>query len=290
MAIEVFSGTSIPRELTTAAMEFLWAKWRTLQATGGLTLQRLAEESDCILRTNSAHMMPVGDDFIYIYVGETIQQAAGENRTGTLLSNNTNPIAKEFAAVYRQVAQRMQPAFVRFTGTRSQTGRLWHRLIMPIPIGDNAVCLFIYSELISHQLEVYEQLFRTAPDAMIIACPMVNDVGHTTDGWVIMMNDRAREVLGVEGSIGNLRLSQVPQFAGIDFWGRIYAPRASAAMAPLTTAEFDIELMRFPHVFGLRLRPKETVARVDDPVTLAPALERARIEGPTPWVTGSYTP
>ncbi|KQW19424.1 hypothetical protein ASC80_18765 [Afipia sp. Root123D2] len=289
MAIEVFSGTSIPRELTTAAMEFLWAKWRTLQATGGLTLQRLTEESDCVLRTNSAHMMPVGDDFIYIYVGETIQHAAGENRTGTLLSANKNPLAKEFAAVYRQVVQRMQPAFVRFTGTRSQNGQLWQRLVMPIAIGDGAVCLFIYSELISHQMEVYDQLFRTAPDAMIIACPMVNDVGHTTDGWVTMMNDRAREVLKFEGSIGNLRLSQVPQFAGIDFWGRIYAPKASAAMAPLSTADFDIELMRFPHVFGLRLRPREAVVQVTEPVSLAP-LERARVEGPTPWITGSYTP
>ncbi|MFT6669421.1 MAG: hypothetical protein ACJAVZ_000875, partial [Afipia broomeae] len=33
MAIEVFNGTSIPRELTTAAMEFLWVKWKTLNDT-----------------------------------------------------------------------------------------------------------------------------------------------------------------------------------------------------------------------------------------------------------------
>jgi hypothetical protein len=128
---------------------------------------------------------------------------------------------------------------------------------------------------------------------------MVNDVGHTTDGWVIMMNDRARDVLKFEDSIGNLRLSQIPQFAGIDFWGRVYAPKTANAQAPLDTATFEIELMRFPHVFGLRLKPKEAVAQITDPVTLAPAeqarievpaLERSRIEGPTPWVMGSYTP
>jgi PAS domain-containing protein len=299
MAIEVFSGTSIPRELTTAAMEYLWAKWRTLHATGDLTLQRLTGESACVKRANSAHMIASGDDFIYVYVGEAIQQAADENLTGTLLSENGNPLAKEFAAVYRQVAQRMQPAFVRFTGTRKQTGELWQRLIMPIKIGDGTVCLFIYSELINHQMEVYDQLFRTAPDAMIIACPMVNDVGHTTDGWVIMMNDRAREVLKFEGSIGNLRLSQIPQFAGIDFWGRVYAPKTANAQAPLDTADFEIELMRFPHVFGLRLKPKDAAAQIVGTVPLAPAeparaeapaLERSRIEGPTPWVMGSYTP
>jgi PAS domain-containing protein len=300
MAIEVFSGTSIPRELTTAAMEYLWAKWRTLHGTGELTLQRLTDESGYIRRANTTHMMQVGDDFVYVYVGDAMQKGADENLTGTLLSANQNPLAKEFAAVYRQVAQRMQPAFVRFTGTRKQTGELWQRLIMPVRIGDNAVCLLIYSELINHRMEVYDQLFRTAPDAMIIACPMVNDVGHTTDGWVIMMNDRARDVLKFEDSIGNLRLSQIPQFAGIDFWGRVYAPKTVNAQAPLDTATFEIELMRFPHVFGLRLRPKAAaieIPQVDEPVTLAPAEParteapaRARIEGPTPWVMGSYTP
>lgn len=303
MAIEVFSGTSIPRELTTAAMEYLWAKWRTLNATGDLTLQRLTGESIYVKRANSAHMIASGDDFVYVYVGEAIQHAADQNLTGTLLSDNDNPLAKEFAAVYRQVAQRMLPAFVRFTGTRRQTGELWQRLIMPIKIGNGTVCLFIYSELVNHQMEVYDQLFRTAPDAMIIACPMVNDVGHTTDGWVIMMNDRARDVLKFEGSIGNMRLSQIPQFAGIDFWGRVYAPKTANVQASLGTSEFEIELMRFPHVFGLRLKPKDAVkdavAVVSEPVTLAPAeqtpteapaLERSRIEGPTPWVMGSYTP
>ena len=62
MAIEVFSGTSIPRELTTAAMEYLWAKWRTLHATGDLTLQRLTGESACVKRANSAHMIASGDE------------------------------------------------------------------------------------------------------------------------------------------------------------------------------------------------------------------------------------
>ncbi|WP_458758933.1 hypothetical protein ACSVBT_21175 [Afipia sp. TerB] len=292
MAIEVFSGTSIPRELTTAAMEYLWAKWRTLHGTGELTLQRLTEESGYVQRANISQMMQAGDDFVYVYVGDAMQKAAGENLTGTLLSANQNPLAKEFAAAYRQVTQRMQPAFVRFTGTRTQNGQLWHRLIMPIRIGDNAVCLLIYSELVNHQMEVYDQLFRTAPDAMIIACPMINDVGHTTDGWVIMMNDRAREVLKFEGSIGNLRLSQIPQFAGIDFWGRIYAPKTANAQAPLGSADFEIELMRFPHVFGLRLRPKAAaveIPQVDEPVTLAP-LERTRTDAAVPWGVGSYTP
>lgn len=257
MAIEVFNGTSIPRELTTAAMEYLWAKWRTLKETNDLTLARLTEESSFDLRPNSTYMISVGDDFAYMYVGSALQAATGERAlAGTMMSRSDNPIRREFGEVYRQVARRMAPAFIRFTGTRSQSGQIWQRLVLPIRVGDGATVLMIYSELISHQTEVYEHLFRTAPDAMVIACPITNDVGHTTDGWVLMMNDRARQLLKYDGSLGNLRLAQLPQFAGIDLWGRLYAPKFATSAMPVTTADFDVEIMRFPHVFGLRLRPK----------------------------------
>lgn len=256
MALEVFNGTSIPRELATAAMEFLWAKWKTLNDTNELTVQRLTEECSYRLRANSIHMVSVGDDFAYIYVGEAIQAAAREKLGGSLLSRLTNPLKDDFAEVYRQVVRRMAPSFIRYTGGRSQSGQVWQRLVLPIKITEGTVMLVIYSELISYQLEVYEHLFRTAPDAMVIASPITNDVGHAVDGWVVMMNDRARQLLNFDGSIGNLRLTQLPQFAGVDIWGRLYAPKSAAAVTPVTTADFNVEIMRFPHVFGLRISPK----------------------------------
>lgn len=269
MALEVFNGTSIPRELATAAMEFLWAKWKTLHSTNDLTLQRLTEECSYPLRANSTYMMSVGNDFVYMYVGQAMQTAAGRNLAGTLISQSDNPLAPAFAEVYRQAAKKLTPTFLRFTGTRSQGGQLWQRLVLPIKIADGAVILVVYSELISHQTEVYDHLFRTAPDAMVIACPIVNDVGHATDGWVVMMNDYARALLNFDGSIGNLRLNQLPQFAGVDLWARLYAPK-SAAVTSVAIANFDVEIMRFPHVFGLKIRPKT----FEDPdVTLVPEAE-----------------
>lgn len=274
MAIEVFSGTSIPRELTTAAMEFLWVKWKTLHDTNDLTLQRLTEECSYELRSNSIHLLSVNDDFVYMYVGEAMQANAGESLAGTLLSQQINPLKREFADVYRHVAKRLTPAFVRFTATWSQSGQLWQRLVLPIRVTDGTVILVVYSELINHQTEIYDHLFRTAPDAMIIACPITNDAGHATDGWILMMNDRARHLLRFDGTIGNLRLTQLPQFAGVDLWGRLYAPKSAAAATPVTTADFDVEIMRFPHVFGLRISPK--AARLDaDAATLVPSMSAA---------------
>ncbi len=84
MAIEVFQGGSIPRELSSGAMEFLWAKWKTLNATNGLSLQRLTEESSHPLRANSTYMLSAGDDFVYMYVGDAIQAIIRFNPTGQL--------------------------------------------------------------------------------------------------------------------------------------------------------------------------------------------------------------
>ncbi|RIK96430.1 MAG: hypothetical protein DCC74_10350 [Proteobacteria bacterium] len=268
MALEVFNGTSIPREFATAPMEYLWAKWKVLSATGELTLQRLTEGSSYPLRAHLSLLASFGDDFVHLTVGETAQRASDENPSGKRLSQS-DALTREFADIYRRAAQTLKPAFVRFTSAHAQAGVIWQRLILPVAVPDGPVLLAVYSEPVNHSLEVFEHLFRTAAEAMIVASPIANDVGHTVDGWVLMMNDRARECLHFTGNIGNLRLSDLPQFRDIAIWGRLYAPKGAAA-TPLTTAQFDLELMRFPHAFGVRLRQKAGFAADAGP--LAPAL------------------
>lgn len=277
MALEVIFGASIPRELTTPTMEFLWAKWKTLKATNHLTLQRLTEESRHSLRPNLAYLMSSNDNFAYLYVGEAVQAGHGNAESGNMVSDNNGPRTSDFMQVYRQVASTMTPAFVRFSGESLQPGQLWVRIILPIQIAENSTMLVCYSEVASHQNEVYEQLFRTAPDAMLIACPICNDAGHTTDGWVTMMNDRACEMLGRATGIANLRLSEIPQFKNIDLWGRLYAPRPGGGPQVLKTDEFDLEVLRFPHAFGLRIRQR-MLAEIGDAVPLAPVAVNGKHE------------
>lgn len=269
MALEVIFGASIPRELTTPTIEFLWAKWKTLKATNHLNLQRLTEESRHSLRPNLAYLISTGDSFAYLYLGEAVQAGHGNAQSGHVLSDNIGPRASDFMQVYREVAARMTPAFVRFSGESLQPGQLWVRIILPIEVAEGSVMLVCYSEVVSHQMEVYEQLFRTAPDAMLIACPICNDAGHTTDGWVTMMNDRACELLRHNSGIANLRLSEIPQFRNIDLWGRLYGPRPGGGPQVLKTDDFELEILRFPHAFGLRLRQR-ALAEVNEAVPLAP--------------------
>lgn len=269
MAIEVFQGGSIPRELASGAMEFLWAKWRALSATGGLSLQRLTEESSYELRANSTYLISTGDDFVFMYVGEGIQAAAGGNRTGQLVSHSDNPIACDLLAAYRQAARTLAPSFVRFSGARNGR-RIWQGLILPIKLAPGTVLLVCYSELVSHHSEVCEHLFQTSREAMLIASPIANEAGDVVDGWIVMMNDAARELLRFRDSIGNLRLRHLSRLDDLELRFKLHPPVASGSIARITCGEdYDVEIIRFTHVFALRLTERAH-AHTDAPA-LAPA-------------------
>lgn len=275
MALEVFNGNTLPREFATAPMEYLLAKWKVLSATGELTLQRLTEETSYPLRPNLMLLTTCEDDFVHVYVGEALLREAGETAPRGRLSQGRSALAGEFADVYRRSVQHLKPVFVRFTEPGSHRGTVWQRLILPVPLSDGLTMIVAYSEPISHSLEIYEHLFRTASDAMVVACPITNEVGHTVDGWVLMMNDRAREWLHFTGDLGNLRLNDLPQFRDVTVWGRRHAPKGATATMPLTTAQFDLELMRFPRAFGVRLRPKPDFAADAGPLAPAPGANAA---------------
>jgi PAS domain-containing protein len=280
MAIEVFQGSAIPRDLATAGLEFIWAKWRTLSGTGALSLQRLVEEGDPAIGERCHVLIPAGDDFAYGFVGAALVEFIRPGTAGTVLTRNDTALARAFVEIYRRVLREGAPAFIRFTGHKGSPGTIWHQVVMPVPVSPELTLIVCYSEIISHQIEVYEHLFRTASDAMTVACPITNDAGHVVDGWVLMMNDRAREMLRFDGALGNLRLSDLRQFDGIDLWGRIYAPRHTVTTKVVAARDFDVEILRFPHVFGLRLRAKG-VAVIEGPA-LAPGSRPARINASPP--------
>jgi hypothetical protein len=271
MAIEVFQGGSIPRELASGAMEFLWAKWRVLNATGSLSLQRLTEESSYELRSNATYLVSSGDDFVFMYVGDAIQAAAGTNRTGQLVSKSDNPIARDLLAAYRQAARTMAPSFVRFSGARNGR-RIWQGLILPIKLAPGTVLLVCYSELVSHHSEVCEYLFQTSRDAMVIASPITNEAGDVTDGWIVMMNDAARDLLGFRDSIGNLRLRHLPGLGELDLRFRLHPPVAPGSVSHAACGAYcEVEIIRFAHAFALRLMGAPAHAQLGDAPELAPA-------------------
>jgi PAS domain-containing protein len=254
-------------------MEFLWAKWKTLNATNSLSLQRLTEESSHALRANSTYMLSAGDDFVYMYVGETIQAIIRFNPTGKLLSTSESPVARDLLGVYRQASKTLMPSFVRFSSARNSR-QIWQGLVLPVRLAPGTVLLVCYTELISHQSEVWEHLFQTSRDPMLIASPISNEMAEVVDGWVVMMNDAARDFLGFHDATGNLRLKQLERLQTLDLRFRLQPPVPAGTVIAAAGAGISAEIIRFAHVFALRLDTRGALGRSDDRIDapeLAPA-------------------
>ena len=188
MAIEVFYGATVARELSSAATEYLWAKWQTLNGTQSLSLQRLTEESDTVTRDDLAFLTSSDDDFVFLYVGKNIQAGFRNNPTGQRVLQSTDPVAKEIGDVFQEVAETVTPAFVRFPGRRVNNGLIWQVLVLPIRLG-GVVVLVCHIEQIRPASSVYEQLFHSSTDAMIVARPISADINNVVDGRILVMNE-----------------------------------------------------------------------------------------------------
>lgn len=275
MAIEVFHGSTLVRELTSSATEYLWAKWQTLNSIRSLSLQRLTEESDTVTRDDLAFLIPAGtDDFVFMYVGKNIQTGFRRDPTGSRLVQSGHPVAKAAGEVFRQVSDTMTPAFFRFPGRRVHNGLMWQGLVLPLQL-DSMVMLACHLEQTRPSSDVYEQLFHGSPDAVIVARPVNADAGNVVDGRIVAMNKAARVVLGFHGEIGHLRLSQLPKLKSLQLGFKLPTqPAERSALQIFRSDDFDIEVIRFPDVFAVRLhmhRPVIALGAKDSAPDLAPA-------------------
>ena len=187
------------------------------------------------LRANSTYMLSAGDDFVYMYVGDAIQAIIRFNPTGRCCRCRKVRSRATCSACYHQAARTLVPSFVRFSSARNSR-QIWQGLVLPIKLAPGTVLLVCYTELISHQSEVCEHLFQTSREAMLIASPIANEMGEVTDGWVVMMNDAARDLLDFRDSTGNLRLKQLQRLQGLELRFKLHPPAAIGTVMRLAGA------------------------------------------------------
>lgn len=272
MAIEVFYGATLARELSSSATEYLWAKWQTLNATQSLSLQRLTEESDVVSRNDLAFLMPGGEDFVFFYVGKNIQAGFGRDLTGKHLRRSKNPVATATSDVFHRAVETATPAFIRFPGRRIRNGLMWQALVLPIRL-ESTVMLVCHIEQLRPAPSVYEQLFHGSTDAMIVAKPINADANNVVDGRILVMNKAARALLGLDGDYVQLRLSQLPKLQKLRGGFRMQTSSTEDhAWQRIPGEDFNIEVIRFADVVALRLHMNEPlIAKADVGPALAPA-------------------
>lgn len=233
-------------------MRFLLTKWDTLSAMKRLTLQAVTETGGFNIVDNSSYMLRAGEDFFFMHVGRNIQAAIGKNFTGLMLSIINDTVARDLIDAYHQAIAQEKPMFMRFTSSFAQNALVWERLVLPIPVRGLGTILVCYSEVLSHQQEVFEYLFKTARNLWIVAYPIFNG-GELDDGWVLLMNEAARAAFSYDRPIANLRLRELSLFQFGELWGKLREGYAHAD--PRATVRFDqleMEMIKIKRLLAFR--------------------------------------
>jgi hypothetical protein len=253
MAVEVFHFDSIPQDALSPAMKFLLTKWSSLSVMKRLTLQAITESASFNVRDNSTYMIPAGDDFFFMHMGENVRAAVGQDFTGQMLSALEDQVAHDLIDSYQQAVAQEKPIFMRFTSSFAENALIWERLVLPVPIPRLGMILVCYSQVLSHQQEVYAYLFKQARRPWIVTYPIFNGARELDDGWVLLMNDAARTAFSPDRPIRNLRLRDLSLFQFGPLWTAL---RERYALAdPRATVIFDqleLELLKLNHLVAYR--------------------------------------
>lgn len=260
MAIELSYGAAIQTATSSPAIKFLTSKWSALNAAGKLNVQLLTEGSYDV-PSRSLYMITIGDDFLYMHVGAKVRESLGNDFTGRLLSSIGDQVSRDLHDAYAATVRYRAPIYVRFTSPRTENVLLWERIILPLPAGPNGTILVCYSEVMSHQAEVYEYVFMNSPIPMLTIYPIFAPDGALDDGWIVLINQVAREVFGVQDAGANRRLRELKPFQRADFWadvGALYPqsdpPGTVSDLSPLGD-KYCTLLVRMKHLALLRFQP-----------------------------------
>jgi hypothetical protein len=261
MAIELHYGAAIQTATSSSAIKFLTSKWSALNAAGKLSVQFLTDGSYDV-PAKSMYMITLGDDFLYMHVGAKVRETLAEDFTGRLLSSIGDQVSRDLRETYAATVKVGAPMYVRFTSPRTENVLLWERIILPLPAGPNGTILVCYSEVMSHQLEVYEHVFLNSPVPMVTIYPIVTPDGAVDDGWIVLINEVAREVFNMHEPVSNRRLRELKAFQRPDFWADLAAhyPQSDPPGTAIDTCplgdDYDTLIVRLKHLGLLRFRPK----------------------------------
>lgn len=253
MAVEVFNAASLPQDSFSPAAEYLFAKWKTLKNTGGLTLQRLTEEASYPIAENAIYMIGAGDDFAFMYVGSKVQRRLETDPTGTLLSQGAEAHAPELSLIYKRVFEAATPFVLRYVTTHGGRSILWQRLVLPIQIGSIQVAV-CYCEIIGQRDDVFDYLFEISRNPLIVFYPTRDERLRINDGWILVGNAVARTLASAGERIDGHRLREYEIFDDGEFWTSMHkAATAAQPSATARTQRFAFEIVKFGHLLTLRV-------------------------------------
>lgn len=206
-AIEFWSGDALLRMNETPYFVEFHARWQQLAVHGTPRLKALLDNAPDMVRRHMQLVLQIPDDFIFVHEGDRAKALLGRDACGVLRSEIPTAAAKEITWLLKAAAKHLHPVYFRFSTPREHGMLHVEELALPVVSDDTHKAKFLVClvDKWDNHSSLLEKVFEQEHLGLMAATLAPQTVGTASDGKIIKMNARAREVLKVPPGASKLQ-------------------------------------------------------------------------------------
>ncbi|WP_370676775.1 hypothetical protein [Pleomorphomonas sp. PLEO] len=200
--IQVWEGTgvfSVCRSIFLRTRLESWIKASRLAGAAPLLKELYGFEEETHL-DDAMLLLQQGDDFLYVHQGTKSVHEYGRIFRGVLLSTIPGTMSQSFRRHYNLTLGDMRPRYMQFRTDFSARHVRWERIALPLVSDEKQTTKFLllYSVPLDDKMEILQATFDRSAVGMVAAAKTIGEEKTLEDAAVLLVNHRARSMLGIE--------------------------------------------------------------------------------------------
>jgi len=171
-------------------------------------------------------LLPVGDDYFYMYYGRDLARDTGCDMTGRRLSDLSDSVGFKYKAVYDECLRNNKPGLTVHAAEYKITVHSWERLVLPLAgITDNERILLVYNAPRETKHDILDAILQASTNGILAITPVFETDNRICDGVIIASNKAVETIVGVASDdLMNARLLETfPGLIENGVWDRYRA-------------------------------------------------------------------
>lgn len=199
---------AIDRLVDNRVIRDLYREWLEMSADGRLPPYAAFEpRKRPLLSANLMVLVPEDGAYRYRHYGVGIARVSGFDMTGQTTADFDSDVGRFFAEKYQQTLRDRLPLYTLHRASHARGVLLWERLILPVE-EEGRPLLVCYNTPADNKTDAFDALMETSTEGLVLLRPVHGEAGNVTDFVIAVSNRRLGEIIGAEGSLDGLRLTE----------------------------------------------------------------------------------
>lgn len=236
--VKSWFGDRISAILSHPTAQALAARWMQIQTDREPTLADFWHDQDEAIVDQTILILKSASDYIYLHHGRFLRERVGFSMQGRRLRELRTRVRDRLGEIYDRSAAEFEPAYFQSYADFEQEVVLWGRLCLPLRLSDEdeRVALLIYCHPIEDKAAIARVMITQSTIGIVVAAPILSDGGALVDGWIIALNDRARDLVGVHHHVSDeLTLRHIRLLSRDDVWQHLVSGAEHRARLAVVT-------------------------------------------------------